>query len=130
MLSCGGQKQNFGRLSQVLATDYFLTSMLKWERFIFFSSRFLVISLPTSFKARQDNVVFGTCGKDTAPTQVSIGIQNEVFSESAHCLLTARLCGSAVQLLVLLNRGVIKHSLTDRPLRRKGFSAWELFVTH
>ena len=73
-----------------------------------FSSKFLVILLPTSCKTCQDNVVFGTCGKDTVPTQVSIRIQNEVFSESAHCLLTIRLRGSAVRLIVLLNRGVIK----------------------
>ena len=63
---------------------------------------------PYKFITRQNNVLFGTCGKDTTPRQVSIRIQNEVFSESTHCLLIARLRGSAVQSLVLLNREVIK----------------------
>ena len=85
-----------------------LTSMLKWKRFYLFSSKLLMTLLPTSFVTHQDNVVFGTCGKNIKPTQVSIRIQNEVFSESTHCLLIARLRGSAVQSLVLLNRGVIK----------------------
>ena len=64
-------------------------------------------SLPTSFITRQDNVVFGTCGNDTAPRQVSIRVQYEVFSENAHCLLTVRLRGSLVQSLMLLSE-VIK----------------------
>ena len=42
-------------------------------------------------------MVFGTCGKDTASTQVSIRIQIEDFSESLHLLLTVRLHGSAVE---------------------------------
>ena len=72
--------------------------------------------LPTSFITRQANIVFGTCGKDTAPTYVSIRIENEVFSENAHCLLTVRLRGSHVQSPVLLKRAMIKYLLTDRPL--------------
>ena len=70
------------------------------------------LSLTTIIETPQNNVVSGTCGKDTAPTKVSIqiqnevfsesAIQNEVFSESAHCLLTDSLRGSAVQSLVLL----------------------------
>ena len=65
-------------------------------------------SLPTSFITRQDSIVFGNFGKDTAPTLFSIQIQNEVFSENAHCLLTVTLRGSPLQSLALLNRGVIK----------------------
>ena len=55
--------------------------------FTSFSSKILIKLLPTRFITRQDNIIFGTCGKDTAPAQVSIRIQNEVFSENSHCLL-------------------------------------------
>ena len=51
-------------------------------------TKFWVFLLTTTFEPCQDNVVFGTCGKDTAPTQVSRQIQNEVLSKSLHCLLT------------------------------------------
>ena len=67
----------------------------------------------TVIETRQNNVVFGIiCGKDTAPTRVSMRIQNEVFSECAHSLFTVRLRGSAAQFLVLLNLAEKAHLST------------------
>ena len=78
--------------------------------FFFRLTKFLVFLLTTNFETWHDNVVFETGRKETAPTQVLIRIQNEVFNESVHYLRTARLHGNAVQWLVLFNRGATKIS--------------------
>ena len=79
----------------------------------------------------QDDMVFRTCGKDTASTQVSMRIQIEDFSESLHISLAVRLCGSAVEMAGTVPYEVTQTfaelfaSCVERPI-----SAWELFVTH
>ena len=99
--------------------------------FIFRLTKILVFLLTTNFETRLSRGFFGTCGKDTAPTQVSIRIQNEVFSESLHFLLTVRLRGSAVEIAGTGPSEVTKTfaelfaSCVERPI-----SARELFVTH
>ena len=87
--------------------------LVYWSRSVFI---LLLFSVDT-FRCFGNTAVFetglnrgfwGTRGEDTLVTGVSIRFLNDVFSESAHCLLTARLRGSGVQSLVLLNRGVAK----------------------
>ena len=83
------------------------------------------------FETFQDDVVYGTCRKDTASAQVSIWIQFEDFSESFYFLFTVKLRGSAVETAATGPSEVTKTfaeliaSCVERPILAR-----ELFVNH
>ena len=102
IMSCGSQNQKFWKFvtsfGNRLNFDWYIEDGAFLPLFFFRLTKIWVFLLTTNFETRQSRGFFGTCGKDTAPMQVSIRIQNEVFSESLHFLLTVRLRGSAVEI--------------------------------
>ena len=94
-------------MSQVLVTDYinvdgYIEVGAFLALFFFRWTNIWVFSLATHFETRLRRGFYGTCGKVTTPTQVSIRNQHEVFRESLHFLLSVRLRGSAVEMAGLV----------------------------
>ena len=135
IMSCGSQNQQFWKFIisfwQQTKFDWYIEVGAFLPLFFFRQTKIWVFLLTTNFETRLSRGFFGTCGKDTAPMQVSIRIQNEVFSESLHFLLTVRLRRSAVEIAGTGPSKVTKTfaepvaSCVERPILAR-----ELFVTH